>query len=298
MLASWVGGSGNQCVTAISFESNGRITAMGAGFSAQIDVQAGTAFIHGEPDTDSSTALHRPRFAAIVRELPLTADGATLTAGTRDDDGIQLPTIAGHDWKWWELKRLDAAREGLACDSVLLGAFARADGEFVLAGRADAANSCFTRDPRQVDHPLPGVANAPRSGAIWAFLGNPKSGELLGARACACDALAAACDPWGRLYLAAPTAGRDDLGMGGEAGLTVLSPDLAEVLFDARLGGKQPSEAGWEGFTCAAYRDGLLALGGSTCAAKLATVDPMQSAPGGGQDGLVVVLRLWDPESH
>ncbi len=261
-------------------------------------MQAGTAFIHGEPDTDASTAARDPRFATIQRELPLVADGAKLAAGNRDEGGVELPTIAGPEWRWWDLSGADAARAGLACDSVLLGAFARSDGEFVLAGRADAANTCFARDPRQIDRPLPGLVNAPRAGAAWVFLGNPKSGELLGARACACDALAATCDPWGRVYLAAPSAGRDDLGMGGDAGLTVLSPDLADVLLDVRLGGKQPSDKGWEGFTCAAYRDGILALGGSTCALKLATVDAMQSGAGGGQDGLVVVLRLWDADQR
>jgi hypothetical protein len=113
-----------------------------------------------------------------------------------------------------------------------------------------------------------------------------------------------AVDPWGRVYLpfaveraypeAVPT---NPFGHAETAktGLFVLEPDLVGATVDVRLGGTCDVEGMQQSFGALALHGDLLVLAGTTCAADIPTTPGApQAAAGGGQDGLLVVIDLWE----
>jgi serine/threonine protein kinase len=297
LMATEIGGDGDQMITSVSFDAQGRLTARGTGFSAVINPHTGTAAIHG--DINTHAAVVRPASPAWWTQpvtLPL-GGGMAIRLAQRQDEGQRLPSLGTEQWSWWSLDARRSTALGLGSDALLTAAFARPDQQFVVVGWAEAANSCLARDPRDSQNPLPLARgrHAAQDAATYVLRGNGGDGALLSSFVLAGTALAAATDPWGRIYLASSDRGRDQLGLAGDAGVCVVSPDLGQVLLDARLGGRVSTDSGWEAFTSIAYHDGMLALGGSTCASSLPeSPNALQRRAGGGQDGLLVVLQLWD----
>ncbi len=294
-MASWIGGTGDQAITDLSFSSDGHLSATGKGFSVLIDSATALAVIHGDAATPSSAAHTAPAQPPALQPSSIGLGQDILVAySSASEGGVDVPRISSHSWSWWSLDTHEIAADGLVCESRLLGVFPLENPRFLVAAWADAANTCLARQPRAVDKLQPLIGKAPGGRASWALIGDGADGHVVAARGLPSTAPARTAATGGRRYLASPVQGVDHLGMDGQAGVCALSSDFSQVLLDARLGGKAAGEAGWEAFTCIAYHDGWLALGGSTAAQHLATTNALQKSAGGGQDGLVVVLRLWD----
>jgi hypothetical protein len=289
LMATGIGGAGDQAITAVGFDQRGHVTAAGAGFSATVDALAGTGVIHGDATAGTALpALPPPPLAPRT----ISTDGGSLTFATRDAAPLLLPTLESEVWSWWKVTSERALALGLGADARLYDVLPLPQGRFLAVAWSDGANTVLARDPRDPAKPNPTLAQPPSGPATWLVIGALRDGAPVASLALPGPPVACTVDPWGRIYLAAPSAGRDDLGMGGRAGLTVLGSDLSP-LFDARLGGLADGEPGIERFTAIAYHDGILALAGTTAARELPAKNPLQAKAGGGQDGLLVVLQLW-----
>nr|MBA3848147.1 hypothetical protein [Planctomycetota bacterium] len=104
-----------------------------------------------------------------------------------------------------------------------------------------------------------------------------------------------AVDESGRLYLARRIAdATDTIGLGGRAGITVLSADLKRVAMSLDAGALADGESGDETFTAIAVRDGVLALAGHTTGKQLPiTANALQAKAQDGVEGFLIVIRLW-----
>jgi hypothetical protein len=290
-MASAIGEKGDQGITSLGFDKQGRLTVGGPGFAGTVDIATATAAIHS--DGAAKTRFDAPPTAS-QEPRTVDCDGSQVSFTTRQvSPQLQLPAISGPGWSWWSADAGDAVSRGLGADARLYDVIPERGGKFIAILWSEAANSVLARDPRDLDQPDTILPQLPTGAATWAILGDARTGATLKAVTIPGPPCAHAVDPWGRVYLSACLKGRDDLGMRGRAGLTVLGPDLA-IQFDARLGGLGEDERGVESFSTIAYRDGLLVLGGTTAAQELAAKNPLQKGPGGGQDALLVVLRLWE----
>jgi len=295
LLATAIGANGDQQITGLRFDDQDRVVATGNGFTALVNPRTGTAAMHG---SFSPGVVVARRVTPASFQSPVTlalGAGHVLTISDRQDDGQRLPLITDGNWSWWSLTTARAAALGLGADALVTAVFERPDAQFATVAWSEGANSCLARDPMNPAAALPVSASHATAAGTWVFVGNGADGALLHAFNLGSTALATTSDPWGRIYLSSPLVGRDDLGMRGTAGVCVLSPDLGRVLLDAHLGGWVASDHGWETFTTIAYHHGLLALGGTTSASVLPGRNELQRHSGGGQDGLLVVLQLWNP---
>jgi hypothetical protein len=163
----------------------------------------------------------------------------------------------------------------------------------------DGGNSTLTRDPRDLTKPNPIEGMNPWRGsaggmATLYMLIDAKDGTPLSGTFVRSHATFRAVDTWGRVYIpycgdGNPFGVPDTAG----AGLLVLQPDLLRPELQIRLGGKG-GETGQEALGYLAIQNEFLVMGGTTCARGLKTVNPVQPAHGGGQDGFLVILKLWD----
>lgn len=161
-------------------------------------------------------------------------------------------------------------------------------------------------DPFDRNKPMPaGVFDgawsdaAATSGSV-AFLIDPSVPKLVSGTWLNAFTTFQAVDHWGRLYLPTAIAGRFDpdnlfrMPVGkSSSGLFVLDASLRRSLLNVVLGGR--CEGGKQELRKVAIRKNLLVVGGTTCAQNLATTaNAVQAKSGGGQDGMVFVLRLWE----
>jgi len=295
LLATEIGANGDQQITALRFDDQGRVLATGNGFTALVNPRTGTAAMHGSFNPglvvqrrDTPSSFKTPVTLAL-------GAGHVLSVSDRLDGGQRLPLITDGSWSWWSLSGTRAAALGLGADALVNAVFERPDAQFTAIAWSEGANSCLARDPSNPAAVLPVGTSHATGASTWVYVGNGADGSLLHAFALGGTALAVTADPWGRIYLSSAQSGRDDLGMHGTAGVTILAPDLGRVLLDAHLGGWVAKDHGWETFTTIAYHHGMLALGGTTSASQLHGRHQLQRHAGGGQDGLLVVLQLWDP---
>ena len=82
-----------------------------------------------------------------------------------------------------------------------------------------------------------------------------------------------------------------------DSGLFVLRADFKQPETHFYLGGDPAScvANGVQSFDAVALRGNILALAGTTCVTDLKTTpNAVQPAPGGGQDGFLVILKLWN----
>ena len=295
LLATEIGANGDQQITALRFDDQGRVVATGNGFTALVNPRSGTAAMHGS--FNPGVIVQRRDMPSSFKTPVTLALGAghVLSISDRLDSGQRLPLITDGNWSWWSLSGSRAAALGLGADALVSAVFERPDAQFTAIAWSEGANTCLGRDPTNPAAALPTVTGHATGPSTWVYVGNGADGSLLHAFALGHTALAATIDPWGRVYLSSAQSGRDSLGMHGTAGLSILAPDLGRVLLDAHLGGWVAKDHGWETFTTIAYHHGMLALGGTTSASELHGRHELQRHAGGGQDGLLVVLQLWDP---
>jgi|GEM_PF-3445314 len=305
-----IGGDGNQYIHEVGFE--GTVAwAKGTGFSVLVDTRTGKSAVQGDPATVDTEAWAPkfPRSPKAIFELKDPRNGQTYSITTLQVQALlQQPLLTSTaGWKlWgWNYEQVAEGTKGirwgpLMADSRGYDVWLMPEGRIGVLCWTDGGNSVLTRDPRDLKKANDAIEQGGsfRSGPggmgtmfmlIDAATGTPLSGTFL--RSHVTNRVV---DAFGRVYLPKPMEGATTLGgataeAGG--GLFVLRPDLRQPELNVRLGAGA-ADGGKEGFGVLALHDNLLILGGTSN--NPALPGPGGAKHGGGQNGFVCVLRLWE----
>lgn len=314
---TYAGGGGDQFIRTLRFEADGSVVAQGEGFALRYAADGTSGALEGnaaQPDTKSFSP--RPGSPGD----PGTAyndlrNGLGYRVGHRQASGsLQLPIFRAFQgdrrlWGLWAHAAVDVQERALGADSRCYRAWAMPAGALGLQCWTDGGNSVLAKDPR--DLASPGFDPAFAQGAfqsspggmasLYALIDPSGQGALLSGTFVASHVAPLAVDAWGRVYVAQTTQSRstsaDDIAnpfqqsTEAESGFFVLDPSLKQMLANLRIGGD--CDGGMQAFGSIALRGNLLALGGTTCAPDVPTRNAAQSQHGGGQDGLLAIVRLW-----
>ncbi len=248
-----------------------------------------------------SNDLQQPIFLACKTGSPCTKDAFELRL-----------------WTWWASLAKDSSLN-LQADSRGYDAWLMPGGLVGLQAWTDGGNSTLGRDPRRTEVCSDAasctsiretVEKLGWSAGTWQPMPNsmstmymtfdPVKGEPVRATFLRGSHVTRVThDPWGRLYIpqavskAFPTVDPENtFGQSAEAksGLFVLDREMKSLL-NVRLGG---ACAGQQVLPELALRGNILVMGGTTCATDLpVTPNAVQANAGGGQDGYLVVVKLW-----
>ncbi len=306
LACTLVGGAGDQAISRIEIADDGRIIASGTDFSVIYSADSATGALHGEVRGDPTTAATSA--FTTVPPLPTTTPrtarcgAVTLNLSSRSSNGIAYQPIlravidaeaGGATWQWWDWPDEQLAERGLGADARGYDVWPMPDGSAMTLCWSAAANSTLAQMPQNLDRPLPGPR--PDGAASLYARVDPVQGRLLSALFLPAGPTARAVDAWGRVYVPVRVGEPSTaLGMTGKAGLVVLQPTLDGLALNVALGGQGADEPGIEAIgTIKLYRN-LLILGGTTAAKRLAVRNAVQRIAGSGQDGLLIILKLWD----
>ncbi|HYX36917.1 MAG TPA: hypothetical protein VE954_27740 [Oligoflexus sp.] len=223
-------------------------------------------------------------------------------------------------WDWWASVAFD---KSLGADSRGYDVFPLPNGLIGLKGWTDGGNSTLARWPVRDDPNCKNAATCPQldirledSISKGTFQGAPNSLSTMYmvydpaqkkpvlATFLRSHVTNHAVDAWGRIYLpkgigrSFPT--RDPENIFGhsntaETGLFVLSHDFTKAEVNTRIGGTCSGDGKQQSFAALAQKGNLLVLGGTTCATDLAvTGTTVQTNNGGQQDGMLVIVKLWE----
>lgn len=314
---TYLGGAGDQYIRALSFTPDGQVRAEGEGFAVILSAQGALVREEGDRATnDSADYGGRPPLPGDPGKLyhdPRV--GLSFRVGYRQAGrNLQTPifrAFMGEErvWALWGHAAMDIMAADLGADSRCYQAWGMPGGKIGVQCWTDGGNSVLVKDPR--DLTTPGFDPAWARGgyqrsaggmsSLYALIDPTNGGSVVSGTFIARHVSPLVADPWGRVYIASTASRRNaDPGITNpfsqdaetSAGLAALDPTLSEVLFNARLGGE--CEGGSQRFGAIALSgDGLLALGGTTCAQDVRVVNAAQPAHGGGQDGLIALIRLW-----
>ncbi|MCU0673408.1 MAG: hypothetical protein MUE69_11515 [Myxococcota bacterium] len=311
---TYVGGAGDQHVRRVRFADDGAVVGEGASFVVTYDGAAGS--VEGDVDTaDAESFSDRPALpgdpGAAVEDPRF---GLTYRVGYRQAGGsLQLPifrAFAGEErlWGLWGHAVADVMAADLGADTRCYQAWLMPNDHVGVQCWTDGGNSVLAKEPRDLTSPGfdPSWAEgsymrSPAGMATSYALVDPRDGgSVVSGTFVASHVANLIVDPWGRVIVArtatsrsggaAPTNPFDQAETG--SGFLVLSSDLRDVIANVRIGGTT-CEGGTQSFGSLALRDGVLVLGGTTCAPDLATRNAVQSDHGGGQDGMLAVVRLY-----
>lgn len=317
MALTYAGGEGDQQLTSVSIDSEGRVTANGNGFSVVYD--GGSGSLEGDAaSNDDSKFQDKPDLPGSPGKLYSDPrHDLDLRVGYRQAGGnLQMPIFRAFEpgtddrlWILWGHAVADATDGGHTADSRCYQAWAMPQGNVGVQCWTDGGNSVLAKDPRDLS--VPGYNPTWAAGSyqhsaggmssMYALVDPSDGGRVLSGTFMANHVTVLAVDEWGRVYLARTVGSRsggadptNPFGQAGSAssGFATLSATLADVLSNMRIGGTN-CDGGKQAFGSIAYRDGTLALAGTTCAPDLATVNAAQSSHGGGQDGMLAVIKLW-----
>ncbi|MEM9862886.1 MAG: hypothetical protein AAF938_14905 [Myxococcota bacterium] len=312
---TYIGGPGDQYVRSVGFAEDGSIVAQGEGFTLTFAPDGSGGAIEGDVGAnDEGDFARRPNLPGDPgQEYVDTRNGLSYTVGFRQAGGnLQIPIFRAFEggeriWLLWGHAVNDVRDADLGADSRCYQAWAMPDGNIGVQCWTDGGNSVLTKGPR--DLTTPGFNPSWAEGAFQNSAGGMSSmvalvdpsdgGSVISGTFMNSHVGHLTTDGWGRLYIAQVAGSRfgggepaNPFGQSGDArsGVMVLDPTLRNVLFNARIGGT--CSDGLQAFGDVAVRGDLLVAGGTTCASDLATVNAIQASPGGGQDGMVLILRL------
>lgn len=314
---SYVGGAGNQFVRTVGFTAEGRIVGEGTGFRIEYDADGTHGTITGDASTNDTESYDaRPRLPGdpgAAFEDPRV--GLTYRVGYRQAGGsLQLPIFRAFDgetrlWGLWAHAVADVQAASLGADTRCYQAWLMPDGRVGVQCWTDGGNSVLAKEPRDLTSPGfdPSWAagsymrSAGGMATAYALVDPDDGGSVVSGTFVASHVAQVTVDPWARVIVGrtatsrsggAPPTNPFGQAEGAGSGFLVLSSDLRQVLTNVRIGGNCSGDGTQQAFGAMAYRDGLLVLGGTTCAPDLATRNAAQSAHGGGQDGMLAIVRL------
>ena len=326
VLLSYVGGAGDQYLTEVGFGPDGGVYARGKSFSLTYDAALESARVDGALDEGVDMADYTERlqvpFPPYGQAFELAAGGHTVRAGTdivTGEGSLQMPWLASTaGWKNYGWTWPQAHAAGLHADGRLYDLWPLPGGRLGALLWASGGDTILRKEPQDLGSPADFQAAPAFSADAFiaapggrptlyvqfdASTGRPLSGTFL-----ANHVTARARDRWGRVYLpktmrSADAGPANPFGQSESAasGVFVLGPNYARPELNARIGGdtstcgatSAPAEYR-QAFNVVALRDRWLVLGGTTCATDLpTTANAAQATNGGGQDGLIAVVRLW-----
>lgn len=328
LLATYAGGRGDQYITRVEIDGRGGVVAHGKGFTVEYNVATNQARMRGDihaHDEGGMRAAELPNLKGTSKQLVHRPSGQTITATTLQVHAIlQQPLVrSSAGWQLWGFSHARAQAHALMADSRAYDLWPMPGGLVGVMCWTDGGNSVLVWDPKDPSRRLEALRRGFLGGiggvGTYYYQIDPKrEGEIVHATGVYGPRAQRAVDAWGRVYLpfaqdrgAAP---QDALGMGGLAGVSVLSPDFSRLELNTRLGGmtaderppasprgerrpdRQPNGMAWahERLGAIALRGNVLVLGGTTAARGLKTTDNApHKVPGGNQDGLLIVLQLW-----
>lgn len=314
LALTYVGGGGDQHVRSVRFTDEGAVIGEGASFVVTYEGTSGSVegdvnAIDGEAFSDRPSlpgdpgaAVEDPRF------------GLTYRVGYRQAGGsLQLPifrAFLGEErlWSLWGHAVADVMAADLGADTRCYQAWLMPNDHVGVQCWTDGGNSVLAKEPRDL-----GSSGFDPSWAAGSYMRSPagmatsyalveprNGGSVVSGTFVASHVANLIVDPWGRVIVArtatsrsggAPPTNPFDQAETG-SGFLVLSPDLRDVIANVRIGGNT-CEGGTQSFGSLALQDGVLALGGTTCAPDLATRNAVQADHGGGQDGMLAIVRLY-----
>lgn len=314
LALTYVGGDGDQFVRNVGFTAEGDVVGEGTGFSVRYVGTTGS--VEGDVDTnDSEPFSDRPALpgdpGAAVEDPRF---GLTYRVGYRQAGGsLQLPifrAFSGEErlWSLWGHAVADVMAASLTADTRCYQAWLMPNDLVGVQCWTDGGNSVLAKEPRDLGSsgfdPSWASGSYMRSPAgmatSYALVDPSDGGHVVSGTFVASHVANLLVDPWGRVIVArtatsrsggaGPTNPFDQAETG--SGFLVLSADLRDVLANVRLGGTN-CDGGTQSLGSLALRDGVLVLGGTTCAPDLATRNPVQRDPGAGQDGMLAIVRLY-----
>lgn len=301
-----VGGKGDQWLQEVGFTSDGRVFGKSGtdaktaprGFTVYYSAEGKFLNVEGDVNLPSG-GLRGERWANGGTSVRDPATGVTLEIGYKQVARLlQQPFLrSSAGWKWWGWGAGQAETYKLMADSRGVRVYLAPGGLFLAKCWTDGGNTTLARHPMDLAHgnrfTKDGFVKGGK-GSIY-MLGDVKTGTPLVGTWAGFRPQAEAVDAWGRVYSCelGRTAGTPDdrFKLGGD-GVYVLDPLLSKRLFLGSLG--------MDRVLCMAIKDNILVVGGSTGGAKsaadpavLRVTNPAQPAPGGGEDGVLAVIKLW-----
>ena len=297
LVLARVGGAGNQYFSRVGIDAENAVTAEGEGFSLRftVDKKKWSGVVSGDLNATMKDVPQRNCWPMDTYSFVDPRNGATVSWHSQQSGGdLQIPFLESSlGWKDWGWADGEIRKRGMSADTRIYAVWPQPGNRLAAQLWACGPASSAGRDPLNIDaYGLAG--NAPGGVSTWVLYASldAKSGKMLAARWFNMLSLRSTVDAWGRMYLMDSTT-PIKLGEAGLAGFSVLSPDFAKSEVALRVGGMLPDEKGDEFFIAMARRDGLLALAGTTAAASMRQVAGVQPKPGGGQDALLAIIRLW-----
>lgn len=256
---------------------------------------------------------------------PNVASGNTLcpaqcqgecTVGQPQADFLQMAFVTSSaGWKLWDFDWTDCVQECEVADSRGYDLWPVPGGKIGVMLWSDGGDTPLLQNPTDVTKSETFTATSfgasPGGMGILLALIDPVAGTVTGGTFLPTHAAYHTADPWGREYIAKALPiryGKSSLpqptnpfnmSTNADTGLFVLGADFSEPEIHFYLGGDPATcptgSAGIQEFDAIALSGNMLALAGTTCATGIVTTpNAVQSAAGGGQDGFLVVLKLWD----
>jgi hypothetical protein len=313
---TYVGGEGDQYIRKISFEDNGDVRAEGEGFVVVLSPSGALVREEGDRATDDG-ADYGGRPALPGDPGALYTDprvGLSFRVGYRQAGrNLQTPifrAFMGEErvWALWGHAGAEIEAASLGADSRCYQAWGMPGGKIGVQCWTDGGSSVLVKGPRDLTTPGFDPAWAADSyqrsaggmSSMYAVVDPREGGSVVSGTFMARHVSPLVTDAWGRVYIASTASRRNadpeimnpfEQDPDDDAGVSALDPTLREVILNARLGGR--CEGGSQRFGAIALRGNLLVLGGTTCADDVRVVNAAQAISGGGQDGLVAIIRLW-----
>lgn len=315
LVATLVGGAGNQYLREVGFDSSGGVFAKGKGFTLRYDASFRTGTVEGDKAMDDAGGWDaRPPLpgqdtAKGAFRLVDPRRKATYYIGYRQviTGLLQQPLFRSSEgWSLWNWDGKAPMDKSLGADSRGYDLWLMPNGLIGAQLYCDGGNSTLKKDPCDLDTDNPSFAGAWQKapdgvGSLFVVI-DPEKRRTVSGTFIYSQASRHAQDAFGRVYIPRsvtkrfPTvtpANPFNMKTGG-AGLFVLSSDLAAPEFSAYLSGD--CQGGKQELSPIAVRGNIAVLGGTSCAESLpnAPAGGVQAKNGGGQDGYLVVLELWN----
>lgn len=305
LVNTLVGGTSDQYVRSVGFGPNGEIWGKGKGFQLQYDAAGKTGSVSGDVNTsDTDNFRGNNKLENIGNELMDPRNGQTYTIGYKQVAAtLQQPFLTSTaGWKFWGWS---ASQVGsLLADSRGYDLSLMPNGRIMALAWTDGGDSTLAKDPFDLSRDLAATQGALQSSAgglaslyllIDPAAGKPVSGTFLYTQC-----LNRTVDRYGRVYItdkiSKNTAPKNPFNQpdGASAGLFVLTPDLKQEALNIVLGAAC-GKSGSSTLASVAVRNNILVMGGTSCESNIVPTDnAVQKTPGGGQDGYLVVIKLWD----